>query len=436
MRNSIGNRLFASILLIFVLFAVSFVAFQYQREKKYRVDLLNTQLSEYNNHFAESLLQYTGEDTVDYCERFVVRHPVENLEVKVIREDSTTLFSTGELFNFYTLKSNFPNQKIVIISGLPYDLRLSDVLTTDKTYLYFAVLIMVILVIVLWRFTSRLGRNIENLELFSEKIDRNEAFNYEELANFSNDELGEIAERIVKIYKRLETTRGEQDRLKKELTHNIAHELKTPTACIIGYLETLINNEKIDEKKRQEFMVHSYNQARRLSSLIEDISVLNRMDEMNAQTYHFAPVNVNEIIDQVIAESAMRLEDRAMKISVNVPTSVVVSGDKALIYSIFRNLTDNSIAYAGVGTQIDINVLEREEAYLFTFSDDGVGVPAEHLDRLFERFYRVDKGRSRETGGTGLGLAIVKNAVLLHGGEIRAFRNGTKGLAMEFSLKK
>ena len=122
--------------------------------------------------------------------------------------------------------------------------------------------------------------------------------------------------------------------------------------------------------------------------------------------------------------------------------NIVVRGSTSLLYSVFRNLTDNAIAYAGVGTTITINaelssnkMFDDHRKWHFTFSDNGVGVAPEHLPRIFERFYRVDKGRSRKMGGTGLGLAIVKNAVLLHGGTISVHNNEQGGLCFEFTLR-
>ena len=121
----------------------------------------------------------------------------------------------------------------------------------------------------------------------------------------------------------------------------------------------------------------------------------------------------------------------------NLPPNLIVKGNASLIYSIFRNLTDNAIAYAGENTTINLSACEGENhTWHFIFSDNGSGVPHQHLARLFERFYRVDKGRSRKMGGTGLGLAIVKNAVILHGGNIVASNNIEGGLRFDFSIKK
>ena len=113
-----------------------------------------------------------------------------------------------------------------------------------------------------------------------------------------------------------------------------------------------------------------------------------------------------------------------------------MKGNRSLLYSVFRNLTDNAIAYAGDGTTITLEGKEIGNKWHFVFRDNGQGVPQEHIARLFERFYRVDKGRSRKMGGTGLGLAIVKNAVLLHGGTIRVNNLPEGGLKFELTIKK
>ena len=125
-----------------------------------------------------------------------------------------------------------------------------------------------------------------------------------------------------------------------------------------------------------------------------------------------------------------------MTVNNQLPDILVIKGNRQLLYSIFRNLMDNAINYAGTGAIIGISAVETTRHWRFTFSDTGHGIAEEHLPHIFERFYRVDKGRSRAMGGTGLGLAIVKNAVLHHGGNIQALRNQSGGLTIEFTLHK
>jgi signal transduction histidine kinase len=292
-----------------------------------------------------------------------------------------------------------------------------------------------LLVIVLYRFVQRLGSNITKLRIFARRADHNESLETKDLIEFPGDELGEISEHIIKIYKRLQKTKEEQHLLKRQLTQNIAHELKTPVSSIQGYLETIIENPNITPVQKDQFLERCYAQSKRLASLLRDISTLNRLDDA-PDMMDFEMVDVSMIISNIGKEVALQLADRKMTFVCDISDDVMLNGNQSMVYSIFRNLIDNAIAYAGEETTITIKCQEQDDRYDFSFSDNGVGVGNEHLARLFERFYRVDKGRSRKVGGTGLGLAIVKNAVILHGGTISACNNADGGLTFEFSLKK
>ena len=232
------------------------------------------------------------------------------------------------------------------------------------------------------------------------------------------------------------TQEEEKARMKRQLTQNIAHELKTPVSSIQGYLETIVNNPDLPRERINAFLERSYAQSNRLTHLLRDISLLTRMEEAPNMAEK-ETVNLSLLVQDIFSEVALQLEEKQIKAQNMIPEGLTIQGNPSLIYSIFRNLTDNAIAYAG--TQIDITVScfrQDNQFYYFSFADTGVGIGAEHLGRLFERFYRIDKGRSRKLGGTGLGLAIVKNAVLLHGGSIFAKNNPNGGLEFIFSLAK
>ena len=233
------------------------------------------------------------------------------------------------------------------------------------------------------------------------------------------------------------TEREREDLVKKQLTQNIAHELKTPVSSIRGYLETLLGTPGISNDMQQQFLERSYAQSRRLSDLLNDISVLNRLDE-TSELYDCHDINLSAIIQEAISDSVTALDNKSMHIvTPGIQPHMPLKGNSSLVYSIFRNLIDNSIAYAGANTQITINCYHTDNQYYYiSFADNGIGVEETHLNRLFERFYRVDKGRSRKLGGTGLGLAIVKNAVIFHGGEIMAKNAQGGGLDILFTLRK
>lgn len=225
------------------------------------------------------------------------------------------------------------------------------------------------------------------------------------------------------------------NQLRREMTQNISHELKTPVASILGYTDTILANPDMEESTRQQFIVRTNSQAKRLASLLQDISMINSMD-YGASNMQMEDTDVSKIVDDVVAETALAVEQKKMKLLNNVPQDIVIEANPSLIHSIFRNLVDNAVNYAGDGSVIEISAHEGYDCYHFVFADNGCGVEPEHINRLFERFYRAHKGRSRALGGTGLGLAIVKHAVMLHGGNIEANNAPGGGLVFDFDLKK
>ena len=578
-----SRKLFLSVITLFVAFAACFMIFQYQREKSYKTELLNTQLQNYN----EQLYSYMADaGSLDSLKHYIMTHMIPNLRVTIITPEGKVIFDStdkaldefqnhssrkevqdalmygsgyaisrysesldGEEF-FYSAKY-FPKHRIILRSALPYNVSLTEHLEADMGYVWFTVFICIVLVIIFYRFTYKLGKSITNLQQFALKADKNEPIDMDILRTFPKNELGEISQHIITIYKRLHrakealyiereklishlqtsheglgvftkerkeilvnslftqyinnisdrnlsstneiftipelkpiieflnknegnyskeekrvthhlnknaktftiecilfqdlsfeisindiTQEEEQARLKRQLTQNIAHELKTPVSSIQGYLETILSNPNIPKETVKTFLERSYAQSNRLTTLLRDISVLTRMDEA-PEMMERESVNLSLVVENIINEVNLGLEEKHIKVINLMPQALMINGNHSLLYSIFRNLMDNAIAYAGTNIQITINCFREDDTfYYFSFSDSGVGVEEEHLTRLFERFYRVDKGRSRKLGGTGLGLAIVKNAVLFHGGTIFAKNAPSGGLEFVFTLQK
>ena len=482
--SSVGKKLYFSVLAVFLVFAVSFIVFQQSREKQFKINTLTLKLANYNELLMEDLLLSNSQgillsDSVDMVDsvrvaeaklqEFVREHESKDLRVTLVKPDGKVVFDNmskdfrhfanhakreeiAEALkvgqgtsverqsktlkqDYFYVASYFPKAQLIVRTALPYNDDLTKSLQADQHYIWFAIVAIILLTVVLYRFTYRLGKNVAKLSIFAYKADHNESLEVEDLANFPDDELGEIAERIIKMYKRVQTTRKEQDILKRQLTQNIAHELKTPVASIQGYLETILDNPHINEQTKEQFLQRCYAQSERLTSLLHDISTLNRLDD-GSDMIDFEAVDITQLVADITKETALVRQERKMTFDNQLPERIVVKGNRSLLYSVFRNLTDNAIAYAGEGRTITLEAKEQGNKWHFIFWDNGQGVPPEHLARLFERFYRVDKGRSRKMGGTGLGLAIVKNAVLLHGGTIRVSNLPEGGLKFEFTIKK
>ena len=226
-----------------------------------------------------------------------------------------------------------------------------------------------------------------------------------------------------------------ESRIRRELTQNISHELKTPVASILGYTDTILDNPQMDDQTRQQFIERTHAQAQRLTALLQDLSTLNRMDYAT-DVLSMERVDISAMMADIVEETALAVASKRMQLKNCLPQDVSIDGNWSLVYSIFRNLVDNAINYAGEGTTMELSAVDKGNCWAFTFKDNGVGIAEKHLPHIFERFYRVDKGRSRSMGGTGLGLAIVKNAVLLHGGQITVSNISSGGLQLDFTLKK
>ena len=181
-----------------------------------------------------------------------------------------------------------------------------------------------------------------------------------------------------------------------------------------------------------------------MSKLLLDMGALTKLDELDDKTSQLVHerrrVDVLQVIHSALDDTALQLQDKGITPELHAPDHVEVWGDQSLLYSIFRNLIDNVVAYAAGASLLNIVCheveIEGRHFYEFSVSDNGCGVESRHLEHIFERFYRIDKGRSRKLGGTGLGLAIVKNAVAVHGGQVAAHPSPGGGLTVSFTLAR
>jgi two-component system phosphate regulon sensor histidine kinase PhoR len=228
----------------------------------------------------------------------------------------------------------------------------------------------------------------------------------------------------------------QKSKLKKQMTSNIAHELRTPVTSIRGYLETLIACPDMSPEKKQDFIEKAYNQTLRLAELITDMALISKMEERSSK-FQKENIDIFDVANEVFDEFADRLVAQNVTVENMLSAGTVLTGNKTLVYTIIRNLVENSLKYAGDNITIHLECYSSIEKFCYlTYYDTGSGVPEEHLEQIFERFYRIEEGRTRDVGGSGLGLSIVKNAVKFHGGDIRAINRQWGGLQFFFSLRR
>ncbi len=419
-RGAYHKKLFLMLLAFSWGIIISFMTFQYFREKHYKYDFVSDQLQMYNRNLltvVEDGLPYE-----DYIRTW--KQPFEQLRVSIITLSGAVIYdntlpsdsldnhryrpeiddalrkgsgyhigrqsiSDGREYFYSATKG----ERVIVRSAIPYSASLSDLLKVDWTYFGAIIIISLAMTILAYFATGNLAHKAAMLE------------------------------------------QEEKNRLKRQLTNNINHELKTPVASIQVCLETLLSGISLSEEKRQEFIERCYINCNRLRKLLDDISLITRMED-GSRLIEKESVTINSIIGEIAEELNLMPEEERYCLHTNFADDVIINGNVSLIGSIFRNLTENAIAYSG-GKNIFILLVENTSTHCtIRFEDDGCGVEEHQLPRLFERFYRVDKGRSRKFGGTGLGLAIVKHAVLFHGGSISVSNRPGGGLRFEFMLKK
>lgn len=423
-KFSFHKRLFLQLIAFSWAIVLCFIGYQYAREKEYKSEFLNAQLQQYNRHLLTTVEE--GEPFEDY----IATHdkPFDELRISIITLSGAVIYDNtipvdsldnhryrpevaealvkGEGYNisrqstsdgreyFYSASRG---ERVIVRTAIPYSNTLHDLLEADWSFLLVMISITLAMSLIAYFTTRKLGKDIE-------RINRYEA-------------------------------EQEKNRLKRQLTNNINHELKTPVASIQVCLETLLSGINLSNEKRQELIEKCYVNNERLRRLLNDVSLITRMED-GSQLISKEPVVVNDILDEIAQELEIMPEDERLTLHLKFDEQIVVEGNLSLIGSIFRNLTENAIAYSG-GKNLYIALIENNEQYCkILFEDDGCGVDNNQLSRLFERFYRVDKGRSRQMGGTGLGLSIVKHAVQFHGGTITVANRIGGGLRFVFSLSK
>ena len=417
-RNSsaYSRRLFFWLVAYSALLVVCVLAFQYNREQRFKSEELNAKLQTINAIVIDQISQSGNTDSVE-----ILRNPpFKDLRISIINPDGKIIYdtaldslpqsshlsrkeiaaaiATGEGYAtrrhsestggtyFYSARKG---DGYIVRTAVPYSLSLRGLLKVDYGFIWFMVGITGVMCILGYFMTRKEGVNEE----------------------------------------------AEKSKIRRQLTNNINHELKTPLASIQACVETLASHPDLPQEKRDDFLHRCLANVTRLKHLLDDVGTITRLEDGKSQISK-EPMDLGRLICDVCAEMNEAAENKGMLIHTRLKGDIVVNGNSQLLASVFQNLIDNAIAYSG-GSEVTISNEDTSDGYhSILVADDGVGVDPKHLGHLFERFYRVDKGRSRKLGGTGLGLSIVKNSIAIHGGSVSVANRADGGLVFRISIPK
>lgn len=371
--------------------------------------------------------------------------PTEGSERKIIAGRTVGSDEDGNCYLFSKTKSS--DGRVTVRTAMPYSDNVHDAIDVDTTVWLVIIGCLLTTLLVTYYFTSILSRNVVLLKDFAYRATTGGRFTGED--KFPRNELGEISREIIKLYrerlKAMELIKKERKiainaieekvKITRQLTNNINHEIKTPVGIIRGYLESIIADPEMDTATRNRFLDRMLMNVERLTDLLNDVSTMTRL-ENGADMIAVEKIDMHDLVYQIESDLPANNLSGNLEFSFDIPFECNVSGNYNLIQGMICGLIRNAALHSG-GTEIGLRMIsENKRFYVFSFYDNGNGVSSEHIPHLFERFYRVDTGRSRKMGGTGLGLPIVKSTIISLGGTISVHNRSTGGLEFIFTLPK
>lgn len=476
-------RLFFPLVALLWSVIIALALFQYEREKEFRTTRLNDELRLINSRIINA---YENDLDMEPFMRFLAQHyehsVLKGIRVSVYDDKNNLLYCIGtpiprthdqslppELaeatvkgygtalrksdvesdnpYYFFGARKS-PDGKIYVHTAMPYTGAIYERVSVDQSLWIIIVLLAIAVTAIAYFSTRYLGKNVRLLHDFANRAANDKEFSNQDY-EFPQDELGSISRQIVTLFREREEAieRSEREhrialkvteekiRVTKQLSNNINHELKTPVGIIKGYLDTMADHPEMDEASRKRFIGKAQEHMERLCNMLNDLSSITRLEEGGKDLMR-EKVDFHELLANVDSELSNIKSTTSLQFTYNVPPQCNVVGNYNLLFGMVTNLIRNSNFHSG-GTMCCLALIgQNDREYRFTFYDDGKGVEEEHLPHLFERFYRIDKGRSRKVGGTGLGLPIVKNTVNVMGGTIRVLNHKPHGLEFIFTLLK
>ncbi|MCM1348705.1 MAG: HAMP domain-containing histidine kinase [Firmicutes bacterium] len=473
-RYSVRWRLLLPIVLSMFTLVSLMVAFQYHHERELREDNINHILNFITNRIMAA--HEKGMDIkpfFNFMRNYYDKSSFDDIRLSVYDQDGNLIDAIGREFKtpenitneastgpsgaissnarkeiFYYRVATSTDGKITVHAAMPWNESINNMLQTNTTTFLIILLVALSFVVVMaYVSTNFIVNNLNILKEFA-RLANNPNMRVDD-TRLGRDELGDISREIIRLYrgrvKAMEASEKEhavavhaieeKRRVQHQLTNNINHELKTPVGVIRGYLETVLTSDDMDEDTKRYFLTRALSNVERLCALLNDVSTMTRLEEGSGKII-FSEINFHDFIYSINDDMMQSGTLKDMTFDFDIPLKCTVIANQNLLTSAITNLIRNATIHSH-GTEMGIKIVaESDKFYTFAFWDNGQGVPDEHVPHLFERFYRVEAGRSRKSGGTGLGLPIVKSTIESLGGAISVYNRTTGGLEFLFTLKK
>ncbi|MCW8831022.1 MAG: ATP-binding protein [Gammaproteobacteria bacterium] len=347
------------------------------------------------------------------------------------RGSSTRMSETLQTSMLYLAIPYFKDEKIVgaIRTAIPL-LSIENLL--DELYRQFVILLMVLFAIISMVIINIYRKINQPLDEIVEEARRYAKGDFSNaLPDYDIREIAELGGALNQMAEQLDRL----ENLRQDFVANVSHELKTPIATIKSYVETLLDGAQHDPADLERFLNIVLKQNDRLAAIVDDLLTLSRLESAPVtQILALAETDACQLLHASAENCQSRAEAKNITINISCNENIFIQVDHSLMTQALVNLIDNAIKYSNENKTISLSVEEIDKQVLLSISDQGPGIPEQHIPRLFERFYRVDKSRSRRIGGTGLGLAIVKHIVHIHGGQVEVSNNVTVGCRFVIKL--
>ena len=470
MKNlSFSTRLFLTVLLLFITFVSCFIFFQYNREKMYKTELLNTKLQSLNVSLYELTKYYGLSDSLimQFAEGTETVEGIAKPRFTVIKDDGLVIYDsenkrsmdnhsdrpeirkamhdksayvisrrsdTMKRDYFYSA-TYFKDAGIVVRSSLPYDINLNKMLSVDIEYILVILVVTAILLLLLFRYTRNIGKVFHQLNQFFTRAKSGEDISQVNI-KFPGNGLGDLARHIIELYGEIRESEEDKARLKRQLTQNISHELKTPVSTISLAAQMLKDS---DITKSPDVFRHIStvinDETKRLSFLVEKVLQMSLFERQRA-ALKLKELDANDLIVSVANTFALKVEKYGGTLDIDLQAEdSTIYVDEMHITNVLFNLMDNAVKYRRLETPLKLMARTWNEngKLLISIEDNGIVIKKEYLKKVFERFFRVPTGNKHDVKGFGLGLAYVRKIIEDHKGSIRA-ESGNDNIGTKFII--